>query len=306
MAKKPRSGSSNTPRPRPNVPNRAQPTAPETAASRRERRSGSVQNRKEERLKQQQRNKRQWLYTRIGVGVIVLALLGFLGYSGWQAYQGYEVRGDTTEYFGKDDFVATHYEDGDVVYEQVPPTGGYHNSVWQNCGYYDKYLVNVHAVHALEHGAVWITYDPSISDSDKDKLREKADQSYVLVSPYPGMGSQITLSIWGHQLKLDSFDEGKIDAFIREYKTKQEYTPEFGAICYGGTSQTTDVVPQQQPLVLADPSAGPVGGIPDVNATATAEALNPVPTTEATPAASPGASPEASPMASPAAMKPND
>ncbi|MEJ7838745.1 MAG: hypothetical protein WKF81_08005, partial [Thermomicrobiales bacterium] len=60
----------------------------------------------------------------------------------------------------------------------------------------------------------------------------------------------------------------------------------------------------------ADPSLGPVGGIRDIDATATAEALNPVPTptvetAPATPATSPVASPEASPGASPAAVKPN-
>jgi hypothetical protein len=123
------------------------------------------------------------------------------------------------------------------------------------------------------------------------------------------MGNPVTLSIWGHQLRLDSFDEGKINAFIREYRTKQEYTPEFGAVCYGGTSATTDVEPQQQPYVQADPNAAPIGGIPDVDATATAAALNPAASPASTPvapAATPVASPEASPAASPVAVKIDD
>jgi hypothetical protein len=303
MAKKSRSGSANNPRPNPGI-KRTAPAAETSAggtARRRERRSSTMQTRKEDRLKKQQQAKRQWLYTRIGIGAILLALIGWLGWTGWQAYQGYQIRDDTTEYFGKDSFVAAHYDEGEVLYEQVPPTGGFHNTVWQNCGFYNEYISSVNAVHSLEHGAVWITYDPGISESNKDKLKDKADQGYVLVSPYPGMGNPITLSVWGHQLRLDSFDEGKIDAFIREFRTKQEYTPEFGAVCYGGTSATTDVEPQQQPYVRADLNGDPVGGIPAVDATATAEALNPAATPESTPVASPAASPVASPEASPAA-----
>lgn len=312
MANTPGSGSNNPPRRNAGSRRTTPPPASQGPASRRERRSTTVANRKEERLKRAQQQKRQWLYTRIGIGAVVLALIAWLGWSGFQAYRGYQVRGDTTEFFGKDAFVAYHYDQGEVLYEQIPPVGGYHNTVWQNCGFYDKYIENKHAVHSLEHGSVWITYDPGISEDDKEKLKDYADQSYVLVSPYPNMGNPITLSIWGHQLRLDSLDEGKIDAFIREFKTKQEYTPEFGAICYGGTSATTDVEPQQQPYVQADPNADPIGGIRDVDATATAEALNPqtpVATPEASPAASPVApvgTPEASPVASPAAILTNE
>jgi hypothetical protein len=268
-----------------------------------------VPNRKAERLKLQQKQKRQWLYTRLGIGVVVLGLFAWAGWGGWQAWQGNQVKGDTTEYFGKDAFVAQHYNDGAVLYEEVPPTGGWHNNIWQNCGFYDKYIGNVHGVHSLEHGTVWITYDPDISQDDKAELRDISDQPYVLVSPYPGMAHPITLTIWGHQLGLDSFDKGKIDAFIREFKNKQEYTPEFGAVCYGGTSATTDEVPQQQPYVQVDPNAPPIGGIRDIDATATAQALNPTQpesTPVASPAASPVASPEASPAASPVALKTND
>jgi hypothetical protein len=306
------------------------PTPPQvTQTTRRDRRSSaSGANRKAERLKQQQKEKRQWLYTRIGIGVVVVALLAWAAWGGFKAFQGYQVKGDTTEFFGKDAFAAQHYE-GAILYEEVPPAGGWHNAVWQNCGFYDKYIQNVNGVHSLEHGTVWITYDPGVSDDVKSKLRDISDQPYVLVSPYPDMGNDITLTIWGHQLRLDTFDKSKVDAFIRAYKNKQEYTPEFGAVCYGGTSATTDVEPQTVPFVQNDPNAPPIGGIRDVDATATAAALNPSPTAEtgatpepsptvvvgaasnatpagATPAASPAASPLASPEASPAASPAGD
>ena len=49
-----------------------------------------------------------------------------------------------------------------VEYPQNPPVGGDHNPVWQNCGYYDEPVRNENAVHSLEHGAVWITYQPDL------------------------------------------------------------------------------------------------------------------------------------------------
>jgi len=46
---------------------------------------------------------------------------------------------------------------GPIAYTEKPPMGGAHNVVWQNCGVYEALIHSEHAVHALEHGAVWIT-----------------------------------------------------------------------------------------------------------------------------------------------------
>ena len=50
-----------------------------------------------------------------------------------------------------------------VVYPQTPPAGGEHHPTGLNCGIYSEAVPNVNAVHALEHGAVWVTYDPKLS-----------------------------------------------------------------------------------------------------------------------------------------------
>ncbi len=41
-------------------------------------------------------------------------------------------------------------------------------------------------MHSLEHGAVWITYDPALPDSDVETLQERLDENYTLLSPYEG------------------------------------------------------------------------------------------------------------------------
>ena len=35
-----------------------------------------------------------------------------------------------------------------------------------NCGIYDKPVPSERAVHNLEHGAIWITYQPSLPQSE--------------------------------------------------------------------------------------------------------------------------------------------
>ncbi|GGJ26865.1 DUF3105 domain-containing protein [Deinococcus roseus] len=130
------------------------------------------------------------------------------------------------------------HKEGKISYEQTPPAGGPHNQVWQNCGVYDKPIYNEHAVHALEHGAVWITYQPDLPQADVDKLVEASKaNSYTLVSPYPDLPSKVVVSAWGKQLKLESADDKRIKQFINKYAQSSE-APEPGATCSGGTSIT--------------------------------------------------------------------
>src|SRR5690606_6349687 len=79
--------------------------------------------------------------------------------------------------------------DSSLNYEKKPPAGGPHNREWFNCGVYDEVQIEEHAVHSLEHGAVWITYDPgTTSDSEIEALRDITPDSYAILSPYPGIG----------------------------------------------------------------------------------------------------------------------
>jgi hypothetical protein len=121
-----------------------------------------------------------------------------------------------------------------IAYEQTPPVGGDHHPVWQNCGVYTEPVVNEHAVHSLEHGSVWISYDASVSGAEVTKLADRAEgEGYVLVSPVENQGSPIVLTAWGHQLGVDRADDERIDAFLLRYLQGPQ-TPEPGAVCYGG------------------------------------------------------------------------
>ncbi|MFJ6000558.1 DUF3105 domain-containing protein [Arthrobacter sp. NPDC092385] len=131
------------------------------------------------------------------------------------------------------DVTFNHVENA-VQYEQSPPVGGDHSPVWTNCGVYTEAIPNENSVHSMEHGAVWITYDPEIGQEGIDKLTELVGtRSYVLLSPYPGLDRPIAASAWGLQLKVDSADDPRLATFLDKY-IQGEQTREPGAACSGG------------------------------------------------------------------------
>ena len=124
---------------------------------------------------------------------------------------------------------------GHVDYPSSPPAGGNHNPVWQNCGVYTKPIANENGVHSLEHGAVWITYQPTLAAAQVATLQKltKAN-SYALLSPFEGIKSPVVASAWGKQLALPSADDPRLAVFLRTYLQGPQ-TPEPGAACTGGT-----------------------------------------------------------------------
>ena len=146
----------------------------------------------------------------------------------------YEAGSDGVEIEGVETFENTsEHVEGEVDYEQSPPAGGPHNAMWLNCGIYDQPVPNENAVHSMEHGAIWVTYDAdALSDEELSTLRGELPSSYVVLSPYEGLDSPVVLSAWNHQLKLDSADDERIGQFFEEYWRSQN-VPEPNASCSG-------------------------------------------------------------------------
>jgi hypothetical protein len=130
---------------------------------------------------------------------------------------------------------ATHTTDP-VDYPQDPPVGGPHDPSWQRCMVYDAQVRNENAVHALEHGAVWITYQPDLPESDREILAQLAEgQENLLISPYPELEDPVVASAWGAQLRLDDVSDPRLQAFIDRYAGNG---PERGATCDSGVETT--------------------------------------------------------------------
>ncbi|MFC4053192.1 DUF3105 domain-containing protein [Actinomadura syzygii] len=122
-----------------------------------------------------------------------------------------------------------------VRYDTAPPMGGAHDPTWQNCDgrVYDAPLRNENAVHALEHGAVWIAYRPGLAAAQLDALKGKVNGTdYTFLSPYPSLDAPIALSAWGRQVKVQDASDARVDQFLRAY-VKGPQTPEPGAPCDG-------------------------------------------------------------------------
>jgi hypothetical protein len=128
---------------------------------------------------------------------------------------------------------------GTVTYDRVPPAGGAHNPTPLNCGVYDQLVPNENAVHSLEHGAVWITYQPTIAADQIALLRQLVTSNYVgserylILSPYSGIPSPIVASAWGAQLGVDLASDSRLADFIRQFAGGGQ-GGEKGAACTGG------------------------------------------------------------------------
>lgn len=192
--------------------------------------------RKNARQNNYNRNRRQWLITKIVAGLLVVGIVGGLA---WYVLDWSQTKNDGQIPSGVKTYTYTQGQHNDAfnAWTENPPVGGFHNNVWQNCGNYVDPIGTGHGIHSLEHGAIWITYQPGLPQAQIDKLKALADsQTYILVSPFPGIPTPIVLSSWNHQLQVQTADDARIDQFIKVFKNNKTYTPEFGALCSNGTS----------------------------------------------------------------------
>ena len=184
-----------------------------------------------ERERTERRRKRTW----IGI-YAALALLVAGGITwGVLAKQASENIPGVQTYSG----LARNHVTGTVKYSTNPPVGGNHNGVWLNCGIYSAAVANENAVHSMEHGAVWVTYQPGLPAAQVAQLKTAVSaKSYTILSPYPGDPSPVVASAWGTQLKLPNASDGRLARFIAKYAQGPQ-TPEPGAACTGGTGTPT-------------------------------------------------------------------
>lgn len=127
-----------------------------------------------------------------------------------------------------------HTEDP-LDYELSPPVGGDHFPVPATCGFYEAETAppDELVVHDLEHGAVWIAYDPGLDEAQLATLRDLvAQQAKVTATPVDGLGSPVVLSAWARQLPLDTVDDPRVVQFIETYRNSAN-APEPDEACQG-------------------------------------------------------------------------
>jgi hypothetical protein len=156
-----------------------------------------------------------------------------------------------------------------VAYDMFPPVGGPHDAEWAACNgvVYDAPVRNESMVHTLEHGAIWITYNPDTIGADLDTLKALVDgKPYLTLSPYPDLETKISIQAWAHQLKLDSATDERIQQFITALQRNPFLTPEVNGTCEQPTFDTAnppafDASPPGADAVQMDGTGGGSGAV---------------------------------------------
>lgn len=190
-----------------------------------------------QRLKEERRRK---VLTVTGVTTAVVLVVGLLAFLIFMEFRSRSIAG--VQEFEVPSYV--HVQTGERVdYEHSPPVGGDHWSSWQNCGVYPEPVTPELAVHALEHGAVWINYRPDLPQDQVQILNDMYNPGdYLLVTPYEGdMDAPIVASSWGRQITAETADDENLQRFVRLYERGTD-VPEPGASCSGQFSETAEEV----------------------------------------------------------------
>ncbi|HEU0206592.1 MAG TPA: DUF3105 domain-containing protein [Pseudolysinimonas sp.] len=149
---------------------------------------------------------------------------------------------------------------GPVTYSITPPVGGPHDGIWMNAGVYTKPIPSERAVHNMEHGAVWISYEPDLPASEvaaltafvtKQSLIPETGETasgapttnsnrYIDLSPWAtsALPAPIVISAWGHQLRVTSATDPRLQNFVDTFRNSPTYSPEYGAAVDGIPIQT--------------------------------------------------------------------
>lgn len=124
-----------------------------------------------------------------------------------------------------------HVGEGTTIttYNSNPPSSGPHWPSPVKSGIYDSQLADEQLVHNLEHGYIWISYKPDVSDDVKGELKKivNDDNWKTVLEPRDKNETMISLVAWGRVLKLDNPDYDKVKDFIKTYRNRgPEKTPD--------------------------------------------------------------------------------
>lgn len=124
---------------------------------------------------------------------------------------------------------------GPTVEPGRPPSSGSHGPAAAGCDgvAYPDPVDPAEAVHAQEHGAVWVTYDPALLAPDVvGRLGARAiDGDDLFLSPFPGLGAPLSVQAWGHRLVLDTPADPRFEQFVVALAGNSFLLPEPDAGC---------------------------------------------------------------------------
>ena len=209
-----------------------------------------------------------WIGLTAVAAVVALSIIGYAVYNNYNKGRSWQSKADSisgiVDYRKSDPKLINtrNHQWGPVTYTITPPVAGNHNYNWQRCAgdVYNAQIANEHAVHSLEHGAVWGTYNPDTLPAAQVATlaaKVKSVGDYILMSPYPGLKTPISLQAWGFQLPLQSATDSRIDQFIKDLRVNASMEP--GVDCSSGNYITATGTTPHDLGKTSDNSSGGTG-----------------------------------------------
>lgn len=114
----------------------------------------------------------------------------------------------------------SHISPGDpgFEYNSNPPTSGPHYASPVPTGFYSEQREDEALIHNIEHGQIWISYS-DVGSNTTAELETLASQypNAVVVTYRLENDAPLAVASWGHVMKLDSYNETKITAYIERH-----------------------------------------------------------------------------------------
>jgi len=124
-----------------------------------------------------------------------------------------------------EDIGRQHIQDGGTFseYSSNPPTSGPHYSNPAVAKFYKQELPDGQMIHNLEHGNIWISFNPEISEENVKKLK-RLSAGNVIVTPRPSNDTDVAVAAWERldkfNIENDILDTQRIRDFILRYQNQ--------------------------------------------------------------------------------------
>ena len=169
-------------------------------------------------------SQKQMNVKKIAMYIGISILIGFLVYGLYLLIKNFSkpLPGTFVQSMGNRhiDTIETLHEE----YNSKPPTSGPHIGSIAEWGIHGEPIPDEQQIHNLEDGGVMVQYN---CDKTKDDCKELVTQledivkkydEKVVLAPYPEMKNKIALTAWTRIDTFDTFDEERIQTFIKRFR----------------------------------------------------------------------------------------
>lgn len=180
---------------------------------------------KNQRIADALRRKKRRIAVKILVVVVLVAALGY-GLFWYASKREKDLPGALIPDQGREHIAQNHQH----TYNSNPPTSGWHYPQAAEWGAYREELPDETILHNLEHGGIWISYKPDISEEMRTELEGFFEEwgRKIIIAPRVKNDADIVLAAWTRldKLTVSEYSEERVERFIRAYRNKgPEFVP---------------------------------------------------------------------------------